>query len=166
MFLLLLSATYYDLRKYRVPNHIILSGLGTSLLIQLFTKGLYGIVWWGKGIIIPVAVLFILYLFHVIGAGDIKLFSVVGGFLGVYQVIHVIILAFIIGAVMSVFQMIRFRNLGNRMQYLANYIHKVIKEKKIKSYYNVEEGSPKDIIPFTLAIMISVFIATLTIKVS
>lgn len=114
---------------------------------------------------IPFVVLFILYLLHVIGAGDIKLFSVVGGFLGVFQVVNIIILAFIIGAIMSVFQLFRYHILIYRMQYLANYIQTIVKEKKITPYYDSKEGSFKEVIPFTVAIAISVLINTLIIRV-
>lgn len=167
MFLLLylLFATYYDLKEYRIPNQIILFGLGTSLFYQLYVSGWYGIICWGKGIILPFVSLFILYLFHVIGAGDIKLFMVVGGVLGIYQVIQVIILAFIIGAVMSVFQIIRFQSLSYRMQYLANYIHTLVQKKRIIPYYNSKEDGRGAVIPFTMAITISVFIIAFTIQV-
>lgn len=165
LFFYLISATYYDLREYRIPNQLILFGLGTSLPYQLFNKGWYGFVWWGMGILVPFILLFILYLFHMIGAGDIKLFSAVGGFLGIYQVIQVIILAFFIGAVMSIIQMIRFRNFGYRMQYLANYIHTLVREKKITPYFNLNVVDRGAVIPFTMAIAISVFIVALTIQV-
>ena len=106
-----------------------------------------------------------LYLFHVIGSGDIKLFSVVGGFLGVTKVIHIIILAFIIGAIISVIQFILFQNFKNRIQYLMNYIHTIIKEKRIRPYYIKTEDNYKNVIPFSLAIMISAFMAVFITKV-
>ena len=160
----LISAAYWDLRTYKVPNQIIIVGLGTSLILQVLAIGIHGIYWWGKCLMTPFVLLFLLYLFHVIGAGDIKLFSVVGGFLGSSKVIHIIILAFIIGAVMSLIQIISFHNFKYRIQYLTNYIHTIRKKKRITPYYNREKGSTKEVIPFSLAIMISVFV-TLIMKV-
>lgn len=157
----LIFATVYDIREYRVPNRIIRFGLGTSLIYQISLKGPPGFACWSIGVILPFFLLFILYLFHVIGAGDIKLFSVVGGFLGYNKVIRIILLAFIIGAVLSTFQLARFHNFGYRLQYLANYFHTLLRERKMMPYYNSKEDGHKVVIPFTVAITVSVLIMSL-----
>lgn len=153
--ILLITAMLFDLRSYRVPNKIILIGLVISFGIGLTEEGIHGVIQWGIGILAPLGILSLCYLFHVIGAGDIKLFSVIGSFLGIDQLIRIMVLAFFIGGIMSLIQLIRFRNLSYRLQYLANYIQLLKQSKKIIPYYNKETDNFKAVIPFTAAITIS-----------
>lgn len=152
---LLISAMIFDLISYKVPNQFILAGVGISLGFGIYEQGLSGIIQWGIGIIVPFGILFLCYFIHVIGAGDIKLFSVIGSFLGVNQLVRIMILAFIIGAVMSLIQLIRFRNLNYRLQYLANYIQFFKQNKTVIPYYNSSLDGYEVVIPFTAAITLS-----------
>ena len=64
----------------KVSNRLILTGLGGSLSFRLLGGESEQIIWFLPDIIIPVIVLYLLYLAGILGAADIKLFSVVSGF--------------------------------------------------------------------------------------
>lgn len=153
------------MKNYKVSNRLILTGLGIGLYFYWIEFGTKGIKTWGQGICVPLILLWILYIFRVIGAGDIKLFSMVGGFLGYHQVVQVIFMAFIIGAFFSIIHMIRFNILFYRLQYLANYIQSFLKEKKVTPYYTYGVDDPRAVIPFSITIFFSVFILFLQGKV-
>lgn len=156
--ILLILASIRDILVRKVSNRIIIIGLITGFCIQCVRHGTMGIMVWFQGILFPIALLSILFLFHALGAGDIKLFSVVGGFLGPHQVVQVIFLAFIIGAVFSIIYMIHFNIFLYRLQYLANYFHNLLKDRKLIPYYVLGEDDPRAVIPFSVPISISVFI--------
>ncbi len=90
-------AVIYDIKTYKIPNKLNLAGCFTGILYSMICGGVRGVfnslIW----IFIPVVLMFILYCFSVIGAGDIKLFSVIGSFV-FQEVLKVIILAFLLAA--------------------------------------------------------------------
>ncbi len=60
------------------------------------------------GTVAPIIILFILFLIKGLGAGDIKLISVVGAFTGM-AVLKIMVYAFISGGILSVIYFIGFR---------------------------------------------------------
>ena len=76
-----------DFREMRISNRLIASGLMMGLALRILGEGGAGIVHFLVNISIPVILLFLLFQLRVIGAGDIKLFSVAGGFLSMRQLL-------------------------------------------------------------------------------
>jgi len=79
---LLSVASWFDIRSRRIPNQLIVLGILIGILINAlgntpgrFSFGLYGFML-GFGIML------VPYFFGWLGAGDVKLFAVVGLFLG------------------------------------------------------------------------------------
>ena len=119
---LLLLAVIMDLRSYKISNHLILTGIITGILFDVYEYGRTGIRLWLPGILLPVILLFPLFIIKVLGAGDIKLFSVIGSFYGTSYVLKSIAAAFILGAVMSLIYLIKYRLVFYRFRHLFNYI--------------------------------------------
>jgi Flp pilus assembly protein protease CpaA len=70
-------------------------GIGETTLLQSII-----------GIVLPVVILFALYALRILGAGDIKLFSVIGAFTG-FSVWKIICLSMIFGAFAGAVMVIR-----------------------------------------------------------
>ena len=64
-------------------------------------EGSAGAVHFLMNISIPVILLFLLFSLCILGAGDIKLFSIAGGFLTLTQLCYLIPVAFVVGAVIG-----------------------------------------------------------------
>ncbi len=156
--LVLVPSVIGDCLEYRIRNPIILVGLLFGLLYQIITFNLYGFQNWLSGCILPILILGILFLVKVLGAGDIKLFSVIGGFYGSHFVLRTIVVSFIIGALLSIIQLIRYGNLVNRLQYLAKFISECFREKELRSYYEASRDGRSCVIHFSIAIAIAVFL--------
>ena len=75
LYLLLIAAVIQDFDCMKVSNRLILTGLGGSLSFRLLGGESEQIIWFLPDIIIPVIVLYLLYLAGILGAADIKLFS-------------------------------------------------------------------------------------------
>ena len=101
----LVFAVAADFREMRISNRLIASGLMMGLALRILGEGGAGIVHFLVNISIPVILLFLLFQLRVIGAGDIKLFSVAGGFLSMrqllYCLLYVILAAFLTAAVIG-----------------------------------------------------------------
>lgn len=98
LFIFLLGAVGYDIDYRRIPNLWSLFGILVGVIISFVESGIHGCVFSLLGVAMPVAVLFILFIWSVLGAGDIKLFSVIGAFVGI-SVWKVAAYAFVLTAI-------------------------------------------------------------------
>ena len=90
---LLISACVYDLKSCRIPNALCGSFCIAGWCLSLAEYGPPGLLHSTLSTLIPIAGLFILYAFHVLGAGDIKLLSAVGSMVS-FRIIRVMACAF------------------------------------------------------------------------
>ena len=149
-------AVITDFKNYKVPNTLILNGI----LMGLLFNGFYGNAGDLKdcfiGMIFPAAVFMCLYRWSMIGAGDIKLFMVCGSFLGIEDTLEVIFISFVIGAVLSLLQLIKNRNLFQRLNYFTNYIKRVRELKRPVAYYAIKRPKKEETLHFSLSIFLAV----------
>ena len=76
------GAVWMDLRMQKVRNWFILAGLAAGFIYHLAAEGLRGMIEFSAGVFCPVLLLAVLFLAGALGAGDIKLFAVLGGIMG------------------------------------------------------------------------------------
>jgi prepilin peptidase CpaA len=98
--LVVLVAAFTDLRSRRIPNWLTLPALPAGIAAQT----VYGDGFWPGvlGAIAGFAALLLLFLAGAGGAGDVKLFSVVGSFVGIRNLLAVFVLVALIGGVAAV----------------------------------------------------------------
>lgn len=106
---ILIRAVYTDLTRTKISNRLILLGLLLGLISRIFGEGGIGILVYIVNISIPVILLYLLFQLQVLGAGDIKLFSVIGAFIPMEQLLQVIWKSFCVGAVIGIVKMIHQR---------------------------------------------------------
>lgn len=95
-----------DFGNEKISNRLIVSGLFWGLAFRLLGEGSAGVVHFLVNISIPVILLFLLFQMRAIGAGDIKLFSVAGGFLTTKQLLYVMLAAFAAGAAIGLIKLV------------------------------------------------------------
>lgn len=81
LFIFLLGAVGYDIDVRRIPNNWSLFWGLSGIFLSCRKYGLHGCLYGLLGILLPFFVLFVLFVWRVIGAGDIKMLSVIGTFL-------------------------------------------------------------------------------------
>lgn len=96
---LMLCAVIWDLKTGRIPNWLNLAGTLISLILSVSMENGHGIVHWFVGFIALFGIGFVLYEFHVIGAGDGKLFAVLGGSLGLKDGLFVLVASLFVAAI-------------------------------------------------------------------
>lgn len=94
-------AVWMDLKDASVDNGWILFSFMIGFLIQITENGPKGGVIFLAGVAVPVLLLGILFIFHMIGAGDIKLLCALGGIMGPRTVMECIVYSLLAGAGIS-----------------------------------------------------------------
>ena len=106
--MILLLSAYSDWKSYRIPNELVLLGWSMTLSINIVHYGLFqGLVFWFQGAVFPIIALWGIFLIHGMGAGDIKLFSVIGSLHGISFLCRTFAASILIAAAMSIIQLVR-----------------------------------------------------------
>ncbi|MBQ9278849.1 MAG: prepilin peptidase [Lachnospiraceae bacterium] len=91
-----------DLRTFKIPNRLCIVGVVSGMLFNLLFYGLNGLKMSLFGAMIPIVMLYFLFLLKVVGAGDIKLLAGIGAFVS-KKIILIIIATFVIASIYSLF---------------------------------------------------------------
>lgn len=125
-------AALADLKTDRIPNGFILLGI---------ILGLSGSLWADKDIWKSIGSMFLaflllypIYKIGALGAGDVKLFILIGSFYTVKEFMVVLTGAFVIGGGFSLIKLIAEHNGRERMQYFFSYLREVMQTREWKLY--------------------------------
>lgn len=111
-----------DLWDYKIRNPVIIAGWVTALCLNTVTNGFYGILNTVFCIIITILIGFPVFMTGGIGAGDIKLLSVIGGIYGLAFLGKVTLLFLVMAGVVSLVELIRKRALITRVRAFIYYL--------------------------------------------
>lgn len=157
---------YYDLKEHRIPNGWILAGMAAYIILDAVKAS-------GLSDMIPVllqtanfflhmfagaSALFILYLFRMIGPGDIKLTALIYGYLGFWDGSIALGYGFFLGAVLSLIKMVYYGNLRERLSYLSAYIWQIYHTKTVTAYYVPARDGDKAVIPLGFCLFLGTLI--------
>ena len=121
LLLLVSAAAINDLATRRIPNRLLLAGLGCALLLHLLSAqpgaALLAAL---AGLALGLALFLPFYLLRGMAAGDVKLMAVVGAFAGPQQVFAIAVLAWCSGGVMALLAVLWRRRPGLAMSNLIN----------------------------------------------
>lgn len=141
-----------DIQTSRISNRLILAGLMIGYIRNLSGYGWKGSIYFLIQISLPVLIFYLLFLMRALGAGDIKLFSVIGSCIGLNGFVKVVLFSFLAGAVNSLYILIRNRNFYNRFVYFSCYFKAVLLTKSIPRYDFKSDGK-QNYIHFSVAIL-------------
>ena len=133
------TAVLTDLRGRVIPNDLIVTGLVCGLAGQSFTAGIRGVTDWFGGAVLPLLILGILFYFRMMGAGDIKLLCMIGGFLGPRYSLQCIFYSILCGGAVSAVLIIKRNNLYSRLFYFKTYVELLLKTKQWSPYLCKED---------------------------
>lgn len=150
---LLVAAAAEDVKSCRVSNYLILAGYSMGIFVKIRQDGYMGMLFFLWGAAVPVFLLWCLFLFRMLGAGDIKLFSVIGGLYGTSFTMEVIVAALFLGAGMSVFHLLKAGGFKYRLHYLAEYVSNYLKTGERLPYYVRARDGKKPVIHFAVAVL-------------
>lgn len=118
----LTGAVVADLSTYKIPNRLCLCMAVNGVAMQLYLHGAKGMIDACIGMGIPFAVLFVLFVARVLGAGDIKLLSAAGTFVGA-GIGSVLLYTCICAGVMAVLKLIWVARSNRNRERTATRMH-------------------------------------------
>ena len=122
MTVLLTAAGFFDVKERKIPNFLIVGGWGFALVFHLLRDGLQGVFSCITAIVITILLCFLLFLLHVIGAGDIKLLSVIGAVHGLGFLWQVVLVWLTLAGGVCVVVMLKRQLMQERFWHLWNYL--------------------------------------------
>ena len=132
LYMILFTAVIQDFMCMKISNRLILMGLFCSIAFGISIGGVPQIIYILWNISFPVIILYLLYVLGILGAGDIKLFSVIGGFTNFKTLTDCILAALLVGAIIRNLQFSLFKGSvfirellhGNFMSYRKSMVQK------------------------------------------
>lgn len=132
MLLLLLLSALADLRTDRIPNGFLLLWVLYGIIGSLISgRTLTGVL---ISMLLAFLLLYPLYKIGAFGAGDVKLFVLIGSFQNIREVTAVMAGAFVIGAGFSLVKLAVERNGRERLRYFLSYMLEVCRTRHWKIY--------------------------------
>ena len=150
------TAMIMDFRTAKVDNGWILFSMFVGFVLCIRERGVSGIRFFlmGSGAPLFLAVLFVLGM---LGAGDIKLFCALGSVMGFSEILKCICISFMIGACISLANLISEHIFCERIRYFMSYLENTVKNKQILSYGKKDISLPENF-HFTVPIFLSVLL--------
>lgn len=150
---ILVIAAAYDIEFMKIPNWLILLGLMAGSQYLFLCEGGIGLVHFIVKAILPVFILYVLFLMKVLGAGDIKLFSIIAVFLSGRAVLTIVLLSFFYGALISFILMLSSKELLPRLNNFRFYVINSGIERRITEYHTFD--SKRSYLHFSIYILLA-----------
>lgn len=106
LLLMLAGATYIDQRRHRIPNLLSMGGICAGLCCGAIFWGVAGFGQSVAGLLLGFCVFLPMYIFGVVGAGDVKLMAAVGAFMGPPETATAILFTLIAGGALGMITLI------------------------------------------------------------
>lgn len=103
---ILIAATWVDLKEHRIPNFLTLSGVVLGISLQIFLQGWSGVTYSLGGIAVGFLIFIPFYIKGGMGAGDVKLMAAAGAFLGLNGALLAAGLTLFVGSIMGIFLLV------------------------------------------------------------
>lgn len=164
LYLVLLISAFYDIMEQRIPNWWLARstwlGIGTLLLLEQGGTGHGGRFLLETVVRMAVTLLtvFPLFLFRMMGAGDLKLMVAISGFLDGRDAVGAIAVSFFLGAVWSLFRLLIQKQLKKRLFYLFAYFRHYFLTKKRIPYYEPSRDGTGITIPFGVCLFLGTLV--------
>ncbi len=154
LFLILTVAMATDFRRYRIYNLLIALGLALGLVLNCIQSGLSGILGSLMAAVVPAAALIMFFALRMLGAGDIKLFCVIGSIMGIEFILYSMIFSFLAGGFIALAIMLERRNVKERFMHIATYLRSIYLSHTMIPYTNFNDKSDGAKFHFTPAITV------------
>lgn len=148
-------AIFTDWSKRRIYNKLLVPAFIIALLLHGFYGGFPGLAFSLWGTLIGLMLLLIPYFMGGMGAGDVKLLTVIGAFGGAQFVLTSFLIGAMIGGLISVVFLIRRKELRSTLTHFILFLPLL---KKTQSLSEAVKDTRKEKFPYGIAIALGAFI--------
>ena len=128
-------AALMDIQRTKVDNGWLLFCVLVSLFTRIWKMDVSSLGSWICGLLVPILILGILFIFRMLGAGDIKLLSVIGSMIGPTKILNCISYSFLIELSYQLLLMISSGIVCQRISFTYYYITSVFISKQEREPY-------------------------------
>ncbi|MBO5373506.1 MAG: prepilin peptidase [Lachnospiraceae bacterium] len=140
LFCLLIIAVAQDIRSGKISNRLIAAGCMIGFFVQLIEYQISGVYYFLRNISVPVILLYLLFQMRVLGAGDIKLFSMIGSILTIQELYRCMMIGFLASGIGAGFCLVFRKNWRLHLIHAVHYLYTLFKNKEVSSYIPLEEA--------------------------
>lgn len=119
---ILAGANAFDAKNYKIPNQLICLGYVLGIMSCIFSYGISGIRIFVLNAIWPIVLLYLLFSIGAIGAGDIKLFSVMSSMVGATVINKTILYSIFLAGGAAILLCIKEHEIIKRKLHFSYYI--------------------------------------------
>ncbi len=94
----------------------------------------WGVFYFLRNVSVPIILLYLLFQMRVLGAGDIKLFSMIGSLLTIWELFRCMVYGFLAAGAGAVLFLAADKRRWQRMQYGGRYLFEFLRTRQIKPY--------------------------------
>ncbi len=138
-----LLCAFWDMRTFRIPNALILTGGIAAVLIRIAADGSSCAADMAAGALIPLLICFLLFYFSMLGAADIKMFMVIGILAGGRDILTIMWYSLLVAAAFALIRIWKYHLSFSRAGYLAEYIRRARAGEAEKAYISKKEIEEK-----------------------
>lgn len=153
---ILSAAAVMDIKTFRVKNIFIVSGFMFGIFLNFFQTDWKGFISAAAGMLGPF-VFMVLYKYSMLGAADIKLFSMTGFYLGFFYGIYAIVLTFLIAALIALYRLCMKRSLKKRLFHFYCFLKNFSKHES-NIYMDFTDKDKSACIHMTVPLLMAVII--------
>jgi prepilin peptidase CpaA len=160
---LIIIAFFTDIRHRIIPNWLTLTMVPIGIIFHFFTEGFSGLLFSILGLITGFAMLFILYLFGALGAGDVKLFAAIGALAGVEFVMNSLVYAMVYAGLIGLIILIIQKKLAQRSIWLLHSLFSFLVMKEWKFFQSLPRNQMLHF-PFMWAVLPAILTYGMNLK--
>ncbi|MGM0501112.1 MAG: A24 family peptidase [Bacillota bacterium] len=145
--LILVIPLYLDLKKGIIPNWFILLLTSAGLIINLYLRGLSGLLYSISGFGLGLFLFLLPFILGGLGAGDVKLVAAIGAVKGARFIFLDVLIIAVIGGLLAVLKLIRENNLGKITDLINKFIYRLPLD-------DLSQKKSSNVFPYGVAIVI------------
>lgn len=136
--IILIVACCLDYRHHKIPNWLIIIGMAAGAFWQICNNSFMGLVFWIFYFLCMILLTYPLFFIGTLGAGDVKLFGVVGGFFAGKESFAFLFCSFLCGAVFALVKMLYVGNGRQRIIQFYCYLLRILQSRTLEIYEDSE----------------------------
>lgn len=150
-------AVFTDWRYYRIPNVCVGAGALAGLIMTFVSDSALGLAAAAASMVIIFLAFYPFYLLGGVGAGDIKLFMMVGCYMKGDALVHYLLVTMLMAAVCSILKMLAYKESRERLFYLMRYIKKAVLTGAMDEY-QIDRTQKKCVIRLSIPAFVSLIL--------
>lgn len=132
--IVLVFAAIWDVRKGKIPNLLTGAGIVVGMAYRIWQTGISGILEGTLQMLIPVALLYLMFRIHALGAGDIKLFMAIACMSGQSVFISIFLSSFVAAAIYAIIKLAVCKELIPSLLRFSQYVCQSVVSGRLMPY--------------------------------